>query len=213
MILGTAGFTAGLSLYKLEDAGLRPDMGDVLVTGATGGVGSVAVALLTKAGYRVIAATGKLDQAPFLTSLGAAEVIHRSTLEEGADKALLRQRWAAVVDTVGGPILVGAIKATAANGWITTCGNVASPDMNITVYPFILRGVSLLGIDAANTPLELRRKVFAKLLTTWRVELPPELITITDLHGLSHQIDRTLQGQQVGRVIVDLWPEKGLNQR
>lgn len=207
MILGTAGFTAALSLYKLESAGLRPELGDVLVTGATGGVGSVAVALLAKAGYRVVAATGKIEQTPLLQKLGASEVIHRSALEEGADKALLKQRWAAAVDTVGGPILANVIKATTANGWVTTCGNVASPDLPITVYPFILRGVSLLGIDAANTALEIRRKLLAKLLTTWRIELPPEFITITDLAGLSEQIDRTLKGQQMGRVIVDLWPQ------
>jgi putative YhdH/YhfP family quinone oxidoreductase len=207
MVMGTAGFTAALSLYKLESAGLRPDIGDVLVSGATGGVGSVAVALLGKVGYHVVAATGKLDQTSLLQSLGAAEVIHRSVLEEGAEKALLKQRWAAVVDTVGGPILAGAIKATVANGWVTTCGNVASPDLPITVYPFILRGVSLLGVDSANCPLELRRKIFAKLFTTWRVDLPPQMVTITDLAGLSAQIDRTLKGQQVGRVIVDLWPQ------
>jgi putative YhdH/YhfP family quinone oxidoreductase len=212
MVLGTAGFTAALSLYKLENAGLRPEMGDVLVTGATGGVGSLAVALLAKAGYRVVAATGKLDHAPLLQTLGAAEVIHRSTLTEGADKALLKQRWAAVIDTVGGPILAGAIKATLANGCVTTCGNVASPDLPLTVYPFILRGVSLLGIDAANTPLEIRRMILAKLLTSWRIDLPPQIITITDLAGLSAQIERTLQGQQVGRVVVDLWPQLARSQ-
>jgi len=211
IILGTAGFTAALSLFKLENAGLRPDMDqeskDLLVTGATGGVGSVAVALLAKAGYRVVAATGKVEQAPLLQTLGAAEVIHRSTLLEGADKALLKQRWAGVVDTVGGPILAAAIRATVANGWVTTCGNVASPELSLTVYPFILRGVSLIGIDAANCPLETRRKVLAKLLTSWRLELPPNLITITDLSGISAQIDRTMQGQQVGRVVLDLWPQ------
>src|SRR5690606_9676049 len=100
--LGTAGFTAALSLYRLESAGLRPEMGDVLVTGATGGVGSVAVAMLAKAGYRVVAATGKMDQATMLQELGAAEVIPRSALQEGTEKALLKQRWAAVLDTVGG---------------------------------------------------------------------------------------------------------------
>ena len=212
MVLGTAGFTAALSLYKLESAGLRAEMGDVLVTGATGGVGSLAVALLAKAGYRVVAATGKLDQTPLLQTLGAAEVIQRSALEEGADKALLKQRWAAVIDTVGGPILASAIKATIANGWVTTCGNVASPDLPLTVYPFILRGVSLLGIDAANTPLEIRRILLTKLLTAWRIELPPQVITLTDLAGLSAQIERTLQGQQVGRVVVDLWPQLARSQ-
>lgn len=210
MVLGTAGFTAALSLDKLESAGLRPGMGDVLVTGATGGVGSVAVALLAKQGYRTVAATGKLDQTLLLQTLGAAEVIDRRTLEEGADKALLKQRWTAVVDTVGGPILAGAIKATVANGWVTTCGNVASADLPITVYPFILRGVSLFGVDSANATPEVRRKILAKMLGPWRLDLPRELITITVLEGLSQQIDRTLQGQQVGRVIVDLWPQAPL---
>lgn len=211
-ILGTAGFTAALSLYKLEAAGLRPDMGDVLVTGATGGVGTMAVALLAKVGYRVIAATGKVDQSPALQSLGAAEVIHRSALEEGNDRALLKQRWAAVLDTVGGAILANAIKSTVANGWVTTCGNVASPELSLTVYPFILRGVSLLGVDAANASHEIRRTLLAKLLTSWRIELPPALVTYTNLDGLSEQIDRTLRGQQVGRVILDLWPDSARSQ-
>jgi acrylyl-CoA reductase (NADPH) len=207
MVLGTAGFTAALSLFKLEAAGLRPDAGGVLVTGATGGVGSVAVAMLANAGYRVIAATGKVDQAPLLHKLGASEVIARSELETGSERALLKQRWVAVVDTVGGPILANAIKSTEANGWVTTCGNVASADLPLTVYPFILRGVSLLGVDAANCPAEIRRQLLAKLLTVWRVELPPEVVRVVDLHGLIAQIDRTLQGQQVGRVVVDLWPD------
>ncbi len=207
MVMGTAGFTAALALFRLEAAGLRPDAGDVLVTGATGGVGSVAVAILAKAGYRVVAATGKTDQAPLLEQLGAAQVIARSELEAGSERALLKQRWAAVVDNVGGQILANAIKATVANGWVTTCGNVASADLPITVYPFILRGVSLLGVDAANCPIAVRRQIFAKLLTSWRVELPAGLVNIVDLHGLSAQIDRTLQGQQVGRVVVDLWPD------
>jgi putative YhdH/YhfP family quinone oxidoreductase len=206
MVWGTAGFTAALSLYRLESAGLRPPMGEVLVTGATGGVGSVTVALLATAGYQVVAATGKLDQTPLLQALGAREVISRAVLEEGAEKAMLKGRWRAVVDTVGGQILANAIKATLPNGWVTTCGNVASPDLPITVYPFILRGVSLLGVDAANAPLEIRRKLFAKLLTEWRIDFPPELITTVDLTGISAQIDRTLAGQQVGRVILDLWP-------
>jgi putative YhdH/YhfP family quinone oxidoreductase len=205
MVMGTAGFTAGLSLYRLEAAGLRPGMGDVLVTGATGGVGSVAVSLLAKAGYRVVASTGKLAQSSLLQTLGAAEVIPRSALEEGSEKALLKQRWAAVVDNVGGQILANAIKATVANGWVTTCGNVASPDLPITVYPFILRGVTLLGIDTANAPLEIRRALLAKLLTSWRVELPREMVNVVGIDAISEQIERTLAGQQVGRVVVDLW--------
>jgi acrylyl-CoA reductase (NADPH) len=207
MALGTAGFTAALCLHKLESAGLCPELGEVLVTGATGGVGSLSVALLAKLGYHVVAATGKLDQASTLCQLGAAEVIHRSTLEENPEKALLKQRWAGVIDTVGGPILAGALRSTKANGWVTACGNVASPELALTVYPFILRGVSLLGVDAATCSLAIRRQLIEKLAGPWRLTLPDDLITVTDLSGLSDEIDRTLQGQQVGRVVVDLWPE------
>ena len=207
MALGTAGFTAALCLHKLEAAGLRPELGEVLVTGATGGVGSLAVVLLASLGYHVVAATGKPDQAPMLHRLGAAEIIHRGTLEESPEKALLKQRWTAVIDTVGGPILAGAIRSTKANGWVAACGNVASPNLVLTVYPFILRGVSLLGVDAANCTLQIRRELIERLAGPWRLTLPDDLVTATGLVGLSEEIDRTLQGQQVGRVVVDLWPE------
>jgi acrylyl-CoA reductase (NADPH) len=212
MALGTGGFTAALCLHKLEAAGLHPALGDVLVTGATGGVGSVSVALLAKLGYRIVAATGKLDQAPLLHALGAAEVIHRNTLEEGAEKALLKQRWAAVIDTVGGPILAGALKSTIANGWVAACGNVASPDLALTVYPFILRGVSLLGIDAANCSLTLRRHLWQKLADAWRLTLPKNVLTYTDLAGLSTEIDKMLQGRHIGRIVVDLWHDRQQDQ-
>lgn len=205
MALGTGGFTAALCLHKLEAAGLHPALGDVLVTGATGGVGSVSVALLAKLGYRTVAATGKLDQAPLLHALGAAEVIHRNTLEEGAEKALLKQRWAAVIDTVGGPILAGALKSTNANGWVAACGNVASPDLALTVYPFILRGISLLGVDAANCSLAIRHQLWEKLADAWRLTLPENAVTHTDLAGLPAEIDKMRQGQHIGRIVVDLW--------
>lgn len=204
MVLGTAGFTAGLALQRLHQAGLTPDDGEVLITGASGGVGTLAIALLAKLGYRVVAATGKPELRQLFGEIGAAEVIDRRELEGHGHKALLPQRWAAAIDTVGGPILAGVIKSTRANGLVAACGNAASPKLALTVYPFILRGVSLLGIDAATCSLEVRRDLWARLAGPWRVELPDELITVTGLDGLSAHIDRTLQGQQAGRVVVDL---------
>jgi putative YhdH/YhfP family quinone oxidoreductase len=203
--LGTAGFTAALCLHRLETAGLTLGAGEVLITGATGGVGSIAVALLAKLGYRVVAATGKPDQAPLLHELGAAEVIDRATVSGKTDRALLKQRWAGVVDTVGGSILAGAIKATRIGGLVAACGNAASPDLPLTVYPFILRGVSLLGVDSANTDLGVRVALWRKLAGPWRVEGLERLITVTDLHGLSAYIDHILAGEITGRIVIDLW--------
>jgi putative YhdH/YhfP family quinone oxidoreductase len=205
--LGTAGFTAALCLHRLEAAGLTPAAGEVLVTGATGGVGSIAVMLLAKLGYRVVASTGKLDQTPLLRELGAAEVVDRAAVVGAADRALLKQRWAAVIDTVGGNILAGAIKATRIGGWVAACGNAASPDLSLTVYPFILRGVSLLGVDSANTGLALRRLIWSKLAGPWRVERLDRLITVTGLAGLDGYITAMLAGRLTGRVVVDLWSQ------
>ncbi len=204
MLLGTAGFTAALALEKLHAAGLTPAAGEVLVTGASGGVGTLAIALLAKLGYHVVAATGKPELAPLFRDLGAAAIIARDDLTRDAHKALLSQRWAAALDTVGGPILAGVIKSTRANGLVAACGNAASPELALTVYPFILRGVSLLGIDAANCSLETRRALWQKLAGPWRIELPDTLVTVTDLAGLPDHIERTLQGRQAGRVVVTL---------
>lgn len=204
MVLGTAGFTAALCMQRLQDAGLTPDHGEVLVTGASGGVGTLAIALLAKLGYRVVAATGKPELRDLFHALGAAEIVDRQELEADGHKALLKQRWAAAIDTVGGPILAGVIKSTRANGLVAACGNAASPELALTVYPFILRGVSLLGVDAANCSIEIRRRLWAKLAAEWFIQLPPELVTVTSLDGLSTHIDRTLQAQQAGRIVVDL---------
>jgi putative YhdH/YhfP family quinone oxidoreductase len=205
MVWGTAGFTAALALRRLLDAGLTPERGEVLVTGATGGVGSLAVALLAHTGFRCVAATGKLDQAPLLYELGATEVIDRQTLESDQEKALLPPRWAGVIDTVGGRILANAIKSTQANGAIAACGNAASPDLNLTVFPFILRGVSLLGVDSANCTLETRRAIWTQIAGPWRAPGLERFIRCVTLEGLEPEIERILQGRQVGHVIVDLW--------
>ena len=203
MILGTAGFTAALSVAKLEQMGMTPDSGPVLVTGASGGVGSVAVALLAKLGYEVIAGSGKAEKADFLKGLGAAEIIDRDALHEGADRALLRERWGGVVDSVGGDILFNAIKALRYGCSATCCGLVSSSDIPATVLPFILRGVNLLGIDSVELPLARKRELWGRLATDWKLDNLSELKTTLTLDTLSEAIDQILAGDMVGRGVVD----------
>ncbi len=167
MIFGTAGFTAAQSVNRLVGYPIAPGNGKILVTGATGGVGSIAIALLANMGYRVCAVSGKPEAEEFLTHLGAAEIISRQLATDSSEKLLLKEKWAGVIDTVGGEILATAIKSTAYAGAVTCCGNVASADLPLSVYPFILRGVSLLGIDSAKCPIHIQRKNLAK--TCWRV--------------------------------------------
>ena len=158
MILGTAGLTAGLCIQALQQHGVIPDSGEVLVTGATGGVGSLAIAILAKLGYTVVAVTGKTDQYEYLKTLGAAEILDRNEVNDPNQKPLLKERWAGVVDTVGGNILATAIKSTRYAGCVTACGLVGAADLPTTVYPFILRGVKLIGIDSAQCPMLGRRR-------------------------------------------------------
>jgi len=170
MVYGTAGFTAALSILKLEERGVTPESGEILVTGATGGVGSIAVAILAKAGYQVVAATGKLNEKQFLIDLGVKEVIGRDEARDTTGRLLLKGRWSGVVDTVGGDILATAIKSTNYGGTVTCCGNVASHELNTNVYPFVLRGVSLVGIDSANCPMNVRLQVWEKMSKEWKLE-------------------------------------------
>ena len=204
MIYGTAGLTAGLSVQALIDAGVKPEDGEVLVTGATGGVGSIAVALLAKAGYTVVAATGKADQVAFLKSLGAAEVVSREVVLEGSARPMLKERWTGVVDCVGGDYLVAAIKSTRYGGSVTCCGLTASPDLNVNVFPFILRGVSLLGIDSVQCPMESRLKLWDKLASDWKLDGLEQLAEECGLTALNGKIDAILTGGITGRTVVNL---------
>lgn len=204
MIYGTAGFTAGLALTRLEENGLAPDQGEVLVTGATGGLGSLAVGILARAGYRVVAATGKVDEEEMLRGLGAAQVIHRDEVRDEGKRPLLSTRWAAAVDTVGGAYLAGILKAVKYGGAVASCGLVASPELPTTVYPFILRAVSLLGIDSQSTPMDVRRRVWQKLAGPWRPEGLESVARERRLEELEPEIERILQGEQRGRVVVRL---------
>lgn len=203
MAFGTAGFTAGLSIHYLTH-GVSPDRGEILVTGATGGVGSLSVAMLAKLGYSVTAATGKTDAADFLKAIGARDIISRSASLDTSEKPLLKGRWAGVVDTVGGEILATAIKSTDLHGTVTCCGNVASPKLSITVFPFILRGVRLIGIDSQNCPMDTRVRVWNKLAAEWRPANLDRMVREIPLADLDENIDIILKGGQKGRVIVNL---------
>jgi putative YhdH/YhfP family quinone oxidoreductase len=187
MMLGTAGFTAGMSVAALTRT-IRPEKGQILVTGATGGVGSLAVAILAKLGYSVAAVTGKADAGEYLTNIGAATILARKDVEADSARPLLKARWAGVIDTVGGGILASAIKATDMHGVVTCCGNVMSPELPINVFPFILRGVSLLGIDSQNCDMVHRREVWEKLGDDWKPESLASLCREVTLDGLDGEI-------------------------
>jgi putative YhdH/YhfP family quinone oxidoreductase len=204
MILGTAGFTAGLAVYKLGQCSEEKIKGEVLVTGATGGVGSLAVTLLSKLGYYVTASTGKYDKTEYLKTIGAKKVVGRDEVDDKSGKALLNRRWKAAIDTVGGNILTTVIKQMDYRCSVASCGNTYSNELNTNVFPFILRGVNLLGINSAETPMALRQKIWAKLANDWKPDCLNEISTECSLEKLSEKIDVILQGEITGRVIVKL---------
>lgn len=203
MAIGTAGLTAMLSLLEVERHGVAPGDGDVLVTGASGGVGSVAVALLSGRGYRVVASTGKPAEAVYLRALGAAEVIDRATLS-AQGTPVQAERWAATLDAVGGQTLVNALAQTRYRGIATTCGFVGGRELPGTVLPFILRGVTLAGIDSVRAPAALREQAWQRLAAD---------LDLAKLAATTHEIGlgevpaftaRMLQGQAKGRTLVDV---------
>ena len=204
MIYGTAGFTAAQSVARLQRHPVLPEQGKILVTGATGGVGSMAVAMLALSGFAVAAATGKPEQEQFLRDLGAREIVAREGCIDRSGRMLLKEKWAGVIDTVGGEILATAIKSTRYGGAVTCCGNTASPDLPLNVYPFILRGVSLLGIDSAECPMAVRIPIWQKIATTWRLPNLERVATEISLKELDQHIESILQGKQLGRVILNL---------
>lgn len=203
MVLGTAGLTAALCVDKLEQAGVTPDAGPILVTGATGGVGSIAVALLSKLGYSVSASTGKAEQAEFLKAIGAHEVVPRSQLQDGAQRPLLKEQWGGAVDTVGGDILVNVLKSLRYGGSAACCGLTAGVTLNASVLPFILRGVNLLGVDSVELPLVAKASMWDRLSLQWKLQLDA-LVSEVELQQLPQAISQILAGAQVGRVLVRL---------
>jgi acrylyl-CoA reductase (NADPH) len=199
---GTAGLTAALCTIRLLAGGLSKDAGEVLVTGASGGVGSIAVAILAKLGFTVVAATGKSQEHEFLKSLGTKAIISREEANDTSGRPLQKTRWAGVIDTVGGNILATALKTTKNGGLVTACGNAMSSDLNVTVFPFILRGVSLLGVDSVEIPMRARQLAWQKLAGEWKIDLS-SIVTEVSLEQLNPQIDAILKGGVRGRVVVD----------
>jgi len=203
-IYGVAGFTAALSVDSLQKYGVNPEQGEVVVTGSTGGVGSVSVALLSLLGYTVVASTGKKEESEFLLRLGASEIISREEVNDESKKPLLRERWAGAVDTVGGTTLAALLKAAKRGGAVAATGLVASSELSTTVFPFILRGVSLLGIDSGFTPTKLRLEIWNKLAGIWKIPQLEQLTIDCTLEELDPEIDKILAGGQRGRVVVNL---------
>jgi putative YhdH/YhfP family quinone oxidoreductase len=203
MIFGTAGFTAGMSVHYLSQT-ITPGNGTILVTGATGGVGSLSVAILSTCGYSVAAVSGKPEASDFLKNLGAKEILSREEAADVSSRPMLKARWAGVIDTVGGSILAAAIKSTLPFGVVTCCGLVASPDLPINVFPFILRGVSLIGVDSQNCPMDLRARVWKNLAGPWKPRMLQDLTREVLLENLDPEIDLILKGGQKGRVVVKL---------
>ena len=201
MVLGTAGLTAGLALEALLAHGLAPEQGPVVVTGASGGVGSVAVALLAKLGFETLASTGTEAAHGWLRGLGAADIVLRSELAEASERPLLKARFAGAIDTVGGEPLSNVVKSLNYGAAVAACGLVAGPQLSLTVFPFILRSVSLLGIDSAACPMEVRKQVWRKLAGEWNMDLSAVTLEVT-LEELDGVIDEILAGRTQGRVLV-----------
>lgn len=204
MTIGTAGFTAAQCAAELQRHDISPGSGPIVVTGATGGVGIFAVKLLAKLGFDVVASTGKPDRVEWLKANGANEVITRQEIDDETDVPLLKSRYAGAVDTVGGNTLATVIRSTKRFGCVTACGVVAGPDLPLTVYPFILRGVTLQGVDTAGITRGRRAGIWDRLAQDWSIDDVDELAIEVDFEGLQEQIQNILKGQVAGRVVVKI---------
>lgn len=204
MALGTAGFTAAMCLDAIQHHGIGPKDGEVVVTGASGGVGTLAVALLAQRGYEVVAVSGKPSAEKLLRELGAKEILPREAVADTSDKPLLKPRWSAAVDTVGGTTLGTILRATKPLGCITACGLVGGVEFPATVYPFILRGVTLAGIDSAWYPASRRAPLWQKLAGAWRIRQLNDLVTEVGLQDLEQKFQEILAGRVTGRVVVKI---------
>lgn len=202
MIIGGTGYTAALSVLNLQEQGVKPEDGPVLVTGAAGGVGSWTVLILKKLGYTVIAGTSNIeDSAEMISKLGADQHVDKSVIDDTSGKALIKWKWAGAIDNVGGNVLSTAIRACKPGGTVTCCGNIYSDKLEMTVYPFILNAVKLVGISAQITPLEIRKKVWAKIAGEYKVEIP-EIIKEISLEELPETLELAISKKNRGQVLL-----------
>ena len=202
MIYGTAGFTAAQSFWELQTAGCKPENGPVLVTGAAGGVGSITVRLLLKAGYEVAAVSGHDTGKSLLKELGVQQILDRKDAVDDGNRPLLKTQWNGVIDNVGGPPLSKALKTTKPGGVITTCGNVAGAELSTTVFPFILRGLRLIGIDSQNCPCDLRKKLWELLATDWKLPNLNAGLKEVSIEEMMNEIELILRSEVKGRVVL-----------
>ena len=202
MTFGTAGLTAALSVNELMDNGVRPESGSILVTGATGGVGSIAVSILSKIGFNVIAISGKEEKTEYLKRIGASEVILRDTFNEEAKKPMMAEKYAGVVDTVGGEVLANALKYIKYDGVATCCGLTSSHELNTNVFPFILRGVRLIGIDSVECKLEKKQAAWEKIASKWKIDTLSNITNEITLNEVKDAYSLLLAGKAVGRYVV-----------
>ncbi len=202
MVLGTAGFTAALSIHRLEQNDLKPANGKVIVTGATGGVGSLAIQMLAQCGYHVVALTGKDSEHEFLKTLGASEILARNQVDLNSTRPLESAQWAGALDSVGGAMLSWLTRTMRQNGAIASFGNAGGAELHATVYPFILRGVRLIGIDSSATAMPLREKIWLRMSTDLRPGLMDRVAQPIAFSQLPEAIDKIMQGQARGRVVV-----------
>lgn len=204
MIFGTAGYTAGYALELLQRQNIFPENGPILITGASGGVGSVSVALLSSFGYAVSASTGKIVAKDFLKKLGAYEVIDRKSVDDDSGRSLLKEVWAGAIDSVGGNTLVTALNSTKKNGVVLSIGLVSSSKLEATVFPFIMRGIILQGVAASETSMSERIAVWSKLANEWKPKNLEKLVDDCTLENLNSKINKILVGDIQGRVVVDM---------
>lgn len=204
MILGTAGLTAGLCVEKLVLNGISAEHGEVLVTGATGGVGTIAIALLAKLGFTVVACTGKLEQESYLRSIGAASIIDRQTLSEPSSRALQKERWSGAIDVAGGQLLLNILSSLRYGGSVACCGLVDSAVFEASVFPFILRGINLLGVDSVNLSIDHKARIWKKFATEWNLANLEKMTHEIGMHDLPEALSMLQMGRSVGRVLLNV---------
>ncbi|RLT98672.1 YhdH/YhfP family quinone oxidoreductase [Ketobacter sp.] len=208
MVFGTAGFTAAMSVDTLLQVGIAPEQGPVLVTGATGGVGIIAIWLLRNMGFEVVASTGKSNQDDLLKHVGASSIVDRETLVEGQKRPMNKPQWAAAVDTVGGPVLSNVLKSIQYGGSVACCGMVAGTEINTSIFPFILRGINLLGVDSVELPLDVKQDIWEMIGKHWMYpdfnHFKDSTTRVIGMDSLSECLQMVLEGQHCGRFVVRL---------